>query len=107
MTATHLADALTAAVPLHIRLMRDWTPHQRAEEARWLANARYLAERGDLLLYGGGRPGETAAVFNAFAKSLAALAYQPGGITLGTLGLHWCTAEHIECPGRPVPLGAS
>lgn len=83
--------ALEAAVPLHILLMRDWPETRRISEARWAGGV--IAERGDVLQYGGKR-GAAAQAFNALAKGLATAAYQPGGVTFA--GLHWCT-DHALC----------
>lgn len=38
-----------------------------------------------------------AAVLHAINCGVAILAHRPGGVTFG--GLHWCAAEHKECPG--------
>jgi hypothetical protein len=46
-------------------------------------------------LYGGKHCAEA---FNALARGLAALAYQPGGVKYA--GLHWCVEEHPGCPRR-------
>lgn len=39
-----------------------------------------ILERGDVLLYGGGPPGQAAAVFVALARALDALSTAPGGL---------------------------
>lgn len=77
----NLASALLAAVPLRIWEIAHWTPEQRANDAAWAAEP---------------------AAFSALVRGLVALAYVEGGVTVA--GLHWCTAPHIECPGRPVAL---
>jgi hypothetical protein len=87
----HLKIALSAAVPLRIWEMRDWSERRRIEETRGVADV--IGCEGDLLMFGGKR-GETARVFNALAKGVAAAAYQPGGITF--LGVHWCV-NHALC----------
>lgn len=93
--------ALEAAVPLHILLMRDWPETRRINEAHWASDV--IAERGDLLQYGGKR-GAAAAAFNALAKGLAIGAFAPGGVTFA--GHHWCT-DHAVClgatPAPPLP----
>lgn len=99
----HLLDALDAAVQLHILLTRDWPEHRRIDEAK--RAAQVIAEKGDVIQYGG-RPGETAHAFNALAKGLAAAAYAPGGVTIA--GHHWCP-DHAVClragtaPPSPAP----
>lgn len=81
----HLLTALEAAVPLWIFEMRNWSDDARIELGHSLAQV--VAEKGDILQFGSKRKGETAEVFNAAAKGLAALAYQPGGIYF--CGVHW------------------
>ena len=87
MNADNLYIALSAAVPLHIMILQvrggpTDVDLQVAREASCL-----LGEKGDLLMFRGGKRGETARVFNALAKSLAVLAFCPGGVTL--FGQHW------------------
>ena len=41
-----------------------------------------LGEHGDILLYGGGRKGECAELFNRTAHAIAVLAFCPGGVEL-------------------------
>lgn len=41
-----------------------------------------LGEHGDILLHGGGKPGETADLFNRTAHAIAVLSFVPGGVTL-------------------------
>jgi hypothetical protein len=74
-----LRISLCAAVPLWI-----WGLYERGgPEPRDFKEARAfghtLAERGDRLIYRGERSGETAAMFNGLAKTLAVLAFLPGG----------------------------
>jgi hypothetical protein len=99
---THMALLVTLelAVPLRIAEI-----HERNTKVRiWEKPAEDLiAFRSDILLYGGGKPGETAAVFNQLVRGLATAAFSPGGVTFA--GLHWCTEPHAGCPTRPVPWG--
>lgn len=46
-----------------------------------------IASQGDILLYRSKKKGETAKVFNATAKGIAALSFMPGGVTV--FGLHF------------------
>ncbi|MFF5265371.1 hypothetical protein ACFY4C_41355 [Actinomadura viridis] len=94
-----LTTMLQTAVPLNIFQMQSWTADQRCETGR--AQASTIGSHGDDLLYGGKHCAES---FNALAKGLAALAYQPGGVTF--LGLHWCVEEHLDCPRRPYGTAA-
>ncbi len=80
-----LLPALGAAVPLWVHdLYRNGGP----TPADWqtLGQLGYqLAERGDILLFGSSRPGETAELFNRLAEALALLAFLPGGVRFGSL----------------------
>ena len=89
---TLLATTLLVAVPLAIDEMRPWSTETRlAEIARC---AQIIAYHGDDILYRSKKRGDTATGFAALARALAALAYQPGGITFA--GQHWCV-NHDEC----------
>lgn len=102
MNDGHLMDALQAAVPLRILEIRDWSPRQRDNDAKWYGNL--LASGGDALQYGSGRRGEVAATFRNLVYGLACLAYAPGGVTVN--GVHWCAEPHAECPNaRYAQLG--
>lgn len=57
------------------------------------AASSQVAAHGDDLQYGGRH---CAATFAHLAKGLAALAYQPGGVTFA--GAHWCVHPHPGCP---------
>lgn len=81
-----LAISLSAAVPLWIvDLDRAGGPSE-ADMKRCGEFAQELGERGDTLLFGG-KPGEAANLFNKLARSIAVLAFCPGGIT--TFGQHY------------------
>jgi len=54
----------------------------RAENA-----GRLIAERADIMLFGGGKKGQAAEVFNALAEMVSYMAFLPGGIT--TFGMHF------------------
>jgi len=41
-----------------------------------------LGEKGDILQYGGGKPGEVASLMNRMIKAVAVLAFCPGGVRL-------------------------
>jgi len=75
---------LSAAVPLWIEQFRDLSPEERkkiAQEASAL-----LQEKSEFILYLG-KPGDSAAAFNALARAIAALAFHPGGVKV--FGQHW------------------
>jgi hypothetical protein len=87
-----LPIGLSAAVPLWIEELRPLEPEQRLARASGLADI--IAEHGDIILYRGGKRGESARAFNALAEGLAIGAFQPGGVT--AFGQHWCT-DHAAC----------
>jgi len=82
--AEHLLPiSLGAIVPLWVHsiyrrggpLAEDWL--------RLSQIGHQLAEHGDLLLFGGSRPGETAELFNLLAEALAILSFLPAGVSFG------------------------
>ena len=50
---------------------------QKAQET-----SQILGERGDILLFGGGKKGECAEIFNRTAHAIAVLAFVPGGVEI-------------------------
>jgi hypothetical protein len=88
-----LVIGLEAAVPLHILDAQHRTDEQRVAAANDLGTV--IGSHGDDLIYGGRH---CAATFNALARGLALLAYQPGGVDFA--GHHWCTTPHEGCPNR-------
>lgn len=91
MSDTLLKTALQAAIPLwQMDLQKvPWTDIEPM-----LAEAsKLLAEKGDILLFGGGKKGEVTAIFNAVARGIAALSFMPGGID--SFGEHW-EARHPD-----------
>lgn len=87
--AAHLLTALQAAVPLWIEDLRKLTADQRVALGHELAQV--VAYKGDILQFGSKKKGQVAEVFNATARGLAALAFQPGGVTW--CGIHWEATE--------------
>lgn len=77
---------LDAAVPLYIAELSSQGGPSDADLETARAFGRTLAERGDVLLYGG-KPGDAGDLANSCAKSIAALAFCPGGVTV--FGRHW------------------
>lgn len=104
----NLAPALEAAVPLRMMELRALGEVARGRLiAAWAAEAaEQVAHHGDLLMFRGKKAGESARVFNALAKGLAAAAFVPGGVTFA--GIHfeerptmpeikrWTTSEQID-----------
>ncbi len=67
------------------KIARHWHPAKR--RARALICARELAGKGDTLMYGSKRHGQSALLFGYFAESVALLSFQPGGVTV--FGVHF------------------
>lgn len=90
-----LVETLRLAVPLWMDQLHQLPEDSQAARIKaWARDAvDPIASRGDTLQFGGKR-GEAANVFNHVARGLAALAFQPGGITFA--GVHWC-ANHGQC----------
>ena len=58
-----------------------------------------LGERGDILLFGGGKKGECAEIFNRTAHAIAVLAFVPGGVEV--FGTRFeANGRSDEQPGR-------
>lgn len=89
-----LALTLQAAVPMWIRKAKAVTRKAREDVLKtWCEEGvGAITERGDLLMYRSKKKGETAEVFNHLAKSIAAMAFVPGGIC--TFGLNFCATHH-------------
>jgi hypothetical protein len=82
-----LTTCLQAAVPLRILEYRGRGGPGPEDVERARRAARTVAEKGDILMFRGAKPGQTAEVFNALADGLAVLAFCPGGVKF--LGQHW------------------
>ena len=77
-----LMVSLEAAVPLWILEFRDQPSDKLGQLVAGCGE--FIAAHGDDLLFGGEHCGDA---FNALAKSLAVLAFAPGGVTFN--GRHW------------------
>jgi hypothetical protein len=86
-----LRTALAAAVPLWIEDLKKRPLREVLARAPELG--QLLAEKGDLLLFRGGKRGEAARLFNAAAEGIAALSFVPGGVT--AFGMHF-EAHHPD-----------
>ena len=80
-----LAIALDVAVPLWINELRALSFDHRMERAKICAQV--VAEKGDVLQFGGGKRGEAANAFNRLAEGVGCLAFAPGGVKI--FGRHW------------------
>jgi hypothetical protein len=89
-TAVRMRTALAAAVPLWILELQNMPFEHITERAK--VCSQIIAEKGDILQFGGEKTGDTAEVFNRFAEGVACLAFVPGGVTF--LGDHW-EAKHL------------
>lgn len=91
-----LKVALEAAVPIWMfDLQRRCTLAEI--QARAGECGQIVAEKGDVLQFGGGKKGEAGKAFNALAEGLACLAFCPGGVTF--CGLHFeATYQRKESP---------
>lgn len=78
-----LSIAMAAAVPLYIMRMLDNDGPGEEDFKKARLASRLLGEKGDLLLFGGGKKkGEVAHIFNETAKAIAVLSFCPGGINI-------------------------
>ena len=82
-----LPIALSAAVPLWIMEIEACGGPTVEDLISSRAFAETLGERGDILQFRGGKPGETAKLFSQAARAIAILSFCPGGVTL--FGEHW------------------
>jgi len=87
-----LRIALSAAVPLLILELEARGGPSELDYGIASAFGQELAERGDIWLFGG-KKGEAADLFKKLAKSIAVLAFCPGGVTI--FGQAW------ESKGEP------
>jgi len=90
-----LTLTLMAAVPLRIAEIRKRGGPTDADFQRAKDFSLVLAEKGDILQFGGGKKGEVAVLFNRLADALAVMAFVPGGVRFD--GQHW------ESKSRGVP----
>lgn len=75
-----LTITLELAVPLHIAEVRHWSPEARIAYCH--EHADTIAAKSDVLQFGT-KKGEPARIFNILARTLACLAFQPGGARFG------------------------
>lgn len=89
-----LAEALRAVVSLHMAEMRDWTSERRLRVGMpvgWSASV-HLA---DSMMFKSKIKGRAERAFNTWARGMAVLAFQPGGVD--AFGLHFCAEPHSGC----------
>lgn len=77
-----LAIAMQTAVPLHIMQIKERGGPNAEDMVGAQKTSTMLGERGDVLLFGGGKKGECADLFNRTARAIAILSFCPGGVDL-------------------------
>ena len=87
MSNNNLTTMMQAAVPLHVLQLKDKGGPDAADMAKAKESSDMLGERGDVLLFGGGKKGECADLFNRTAHAIAVLAFCPGGVDI--FGAHF------------------
>jgi len=77
-----LTTSMQAAVPLHIMRLKEKGGPTDEDMSEARKTSDILGERGDVLLFGGGKKGEAADQFNRTAHAIAVLSFCPGGVTI-------------------------
>ena len=80
-----LMGLLEVAVPKWIEEVRKLSPEERFASIKGVG--QLIAEKGDVLMFGGGKKGEAAHLFNELARGLAVLSFVPGGVKFA--GMKW------------------
>ncbi|GAA3417666.1 hypothetical protein [Streptosporangium vulgare] len=93
-----LLIGMEVMVPMSIAEIADWPEEDRHAAAA--AAVDVISSGADQIAEHNPRKRELprGRVTATIARSLAVLAYQPGGVTWA--GGHWCTAPHEGCPRR-------
>jgi len=89
-----LRDMLSMAVFFQIEQIRERGGPTPEDMKKAQETSDILGEHGDILLYGGGKPGECADQFNRTAHAIAVLSFAPGGVTL--FGITFDAAEQLK-----------
>ena len=99
-----LKDLMSVAVFLHIEQIRERSGMPTKEDMQKAQETSdILGERGEILLCGGGKPGERSDQFNRTAHAIAVLSFCPGGVTL--FGITFDAAEQLKnVTGKVTPL---
>jgi phosphopantothenate synthetase len=92
------SEMLAVVVPLRIMELRGMDPAEHARMIALWTNHEYVEREGvfsEDVLFRNRRDGSTARAFNQLGRTLAALAFSPGGIS--AFGQHWeATAQYAE-----------
>src|SRR4051794_22579860 len=84
---TLLGSTLALLVPLAIMELHAKGGPTAADYREAGTIQQVLAERADVLLFGGGRKGEAGQIAAQLARGIALLSFWPGGVRL--FGQHW------------------
>lgn len=86
LTTHVLPAALETAVCFHAL---DFIKNNYVPDCTEIAHdlAHIIAHKGDVLLFGGEKPGESAEIFNQLAYVVACLSFKTGGVQL--FGIHF------------------
>ena len=82
MSNESLPIAMSAAVPLYIMQLQKKGGPDAEDMKRAQDISAKLGGHGDILLFGGGKKGECAEMFNETARAIAVLAFCPGGVNV-------------------------
>lgn len=78
---------LQLAVPLYVTQLKEKGGPDEDDTKKAQKWSSEVGARGDILLFGGGKKGECAEMFNGTALAIAVLSFAKGGVT--TFGQHW------------------
>ena len=82
-----LPEMMVMAVFLRIKTLEQRGGPTAEDMRKVQETADMLGEHGDVLLHGGGKPGQCADLFNRTAHAIAVLAFAPGGVDI--FGTHF------------------
>jgi len=77
-----LPAMMPMAVFLQVKTLEQQGGPSPEDMAKIQETSDMLGEHGDILLHGGGKPGQCADLFNRTAHAIAVLAFAPGGVEL-------------------------
>lgn len=90
-----LRSTLAIAVPLRILEIKSRGGPTDTDFERAKAFGPVLAEKGDVLMFGGKKKGEAAHLFNELAYAMAVMSFVPGGLNF--------FEDHYESKRRKKP----
>lgn len=77
-----LPEMIRLAVILRIEALKEQGGPGGEDMKKARETSDMLSQHGDILLHGGGKPGQCADLFNRTAHAIAVLAFVPGGVEL-------------------------